>query len=123
MSHITPIEVEIDSLDAIKQMCEANGWTFNENAKTFRSYNKEKCDHSITIDAKHYEIGIRSKGDKYEFATDSWGTGKLRPIREKLPQMYSEAKVTLAAKKNRFRIRATSVDANGWRVLRLRKSA
>ena len=123
MSHITPIEVEVDSLDAIKEMCEIQGWKFNENAKTFRSFNKEKCAHSITIDQKHYEIGIRVNGDGYEFATDDWASGKLKPIRKKLPQLYAEGKVTMAAKRNRFRVRAVTTDNKGWRVLRLRKSA
>lgn len=123
MSHITPVEVEIDSLDTIKEMCQQQGWKFNENAKTFRAYYKEKCDHSITISQKHFEIGIRAEGSKYAFAVDNWGSGKISQITPKLPQMYSEAKVTIAAKKNRFRVRAVSTDENGWRILRLRKSA
>lgn len=96
MSHITKIELKIESLDALKQACENMGLQFNEGKQTFKwfgthmgdyplpeGFSKEdmgKCDHSISIPGNPgaYEVGVcnaRDGSGGYELLWDFWNGG------------------------------------------------
>ena len=68
MSHISKIEIEIQSLADLKEACRELGLEFRENQKTYRCYgatNEETgegtCDHAIKVPKAKYEIGIVKK--------------------------------------------------------------
>ena len=126
MSHVVSIKTELKDLKAVKAACAELGFTFNENAKTWRwygrwvnDYDKEdaayklgikpedygKCDHSISIPGCGYDIGLmlnpETKG--YRIVFDFYGSegGKLRKAvgstGEKLIQYYGIHKTTTLA--------------------------
>ena len=74
MSHISKIEVRIDSLDALKLACQRLGFTFRQGQATYKWYGRwvgdaplpeevsedqlGKCDHAIIVPDCEYEIGV-----------------------------------------------------------------
>ena len=87
MSHISKIEVEIHSLEDLKQACKELGFQFCENQKTHNGTetNKEsenetefgKCDHAIKVPKCKYEIGVVKQGNHFSLLWDSYYTGGL----------------------------------------------
>ncbi len=96
MSHITEVDCEIRSLEALKRAAKKLGLTFYENQKTYRWYGRSvgnyplpqgfttndlgKCDHAIGIDGddQAYQIGIvgrRDGKDGYILHFDFWNRG------------------------------------------------
>ena len=96
MSHVTKIDLNVESLDALKRACDELGLQFNEGKETFKWYGthmgdyalpkgftKEdmgKCDHSISVPGKPgaYEVGVckaRDGSDGYELLWDFWNKG------------------------------------------------
>ena len=50
MSHISKIEIQIQSLNALREACKRLGLEFIENQKEFRWYSgMSPCDHAIRI--------------------------------------------------------------------------
>ena len=93
MSHISKIELVIQSLEDLKEACKALGFQFSEGQKTYKWYGdwqgddplpegiKEedlgKCDHAIKVPKCRYEIGVVKKNNNYILLWDSWHTGGL----------------------------------------------
>lgn len=125
MSHITPIDILITDLDAVRTMCKQMGWEFCENQSTYKWYgewlgiyslpkgfSKEqlgKCDHAIRIPGASYEVGLVKKGEKYIVLFDPYEVGGLDKVlgghkAPKFIQAYGIAKTKLAAQKRGFKV-------------------
>ena len=120
MSHISKIEVEIQSLEDLKAACKQLGFQFCEGQKTHRWYgtNKRsennidsdfgKCDHAITVPQCKYEIGVVKKGNHYNLLWDSYYTGGLEEKIGKdaglLKQAYSVQRIKREARIKGYRV-------------------
>ena len=84
MSHVATVEIEIEDLSVLEEVCNENGWNFRKNQKTYKWYGKwvndyhgdnaaykhginpkdyGKCEHAINVKPGAYEIGV-VKNDK-----------------------------------------------------------
>ncbi len=78
MSHVTKIELRIESLEALKRAAEELGCELVENVSTFRAYydnTDNRCDHVIRIKGKSnaYEVGVQRQEDgSYKLAMDNY---------------------------------------------------
>ena len=118
MSHISKIEVDIHSLEDLKQACKALGFQFCENQKTHKWYgtNSEsetetefgKCDHAIKVPDCKYEIGVVRQNGHYILLWDSWHSGGLRKKIGNdagvLRQQYAVARVSREAHLRGYRV-------------------
>ena len=96
MSHVTKVELKVESIDSLKNACAQLGLQFNENKETFKWYGTHvgdyplpegfkasdmgKCDHSISVPGKPgaYEVGVckaRDGSGNWELLWDFWGKG------------------------------------------------
>lgn len=96
MSHVTKVELKVESLESLKKACSELGLQFNEGSQNFKWYGthigdyplpegfkKEdmgKCDHSISVpgQSQAYEVGVckaRDGSDNWELLWDFWGGG------------------------------------------------
>ena len=119
MSHVSRIELEINSLEDLKQACKRLQLKFMENQKFYKWYGRYvgdaplpegitvddlgKCDHAIKVPGAIYEIGIVHKNNKYILLWDTWHAGKLEEKLGKnaglLKQAYAIERVRKEAKK------------------------
>ena len=130
MSHISKIEVEIHSLEDLKQACKELGFQFCENQKTHKWYgtNKEsenetefgKCDHAIKVPKCKYEIGVVKQGNHFSLLWDSYYTGGLEKRIGKdagiLKQAYSVQRIKREARIKGYRVVQKNV-TNGIRLV------
>ena len=130
MSHISKIEVEIQSLEDLKAACQELGFRFMENQKTHKWYgtNKEsengtefgKCDHAIKVPKCKYEIGVVKNGNHYNLLWDSYYTGGLVERIGKdaglLKQAYSVQRIKREARIKGYRVVQKKV-TNGIRLV------
>ena len=97
MSHVSTIQCEIKSLDALKAACENLGFTFKENQKHYKwfgswvgdypmpeGFSAEElghCEHAIAVPGANYEIGVvKAKTHPgYQLMYDFWVSGGLEP--------------------------------------------
>ncbi|WP_028314654.1 DUF1257 domain-containing protein [Desulfatibacillum aliphaticivorans] len=124
MSHISKIEVRIDSLDALKLACHRLGFQFNQNQTTYKWFGRwvgdeplpegvseeelGKCHHAIIVPECEYEIGVVKRESHYILLWDSWYRGGLKKKIGKnagiLKQAYSIEKIRAEARKRSYRI-------------------
>jgi hypothetical protein len=130
LSHISKIEVEIHSLEDLKQACKALGFQFCENQKTHKWYgtNSEsetetefgKCDHAIKVPKCKYEIGVVKQGNHFSLLWDSYYTGGLEKRIGKdagiLKQAYSVQRIKREARIKGYRVVQKRV-TNGIRLV------
>jgi hypothetical protein len=136
MSHISKIELEIQSLENLREACNQLGFQFMENQKTYKWYGRwvgdsplpegikiedlGKCDHAIRVPDCEYEIGIIRHDKNYTLLWDYWYRGgledKIGPNAGKLKQAYTIARVKKEASRKRYRIREKRMD-NGIRLV------
>ena len=130
MSHISKIEVEIHSLEDLKQACKQLGFRFCENQKTHKWYgtNSEsetetefgKCDHAIKVPKCKYEIGVVKQGNHFSLLWDSYYTGGLEKRIGKdagiLKQAYSVQRIKREARIKGYRVVQKNV-TNGIRLV------
>ena len=130
MSHISKIEVEIHSLEDLKQACKELGFQFCENQKTHKWYgtNKESenktefgnCDHAIRVPKCKYEIGVVKQGNHFSLLWDSYYTGGLEKRIGKdagiLKQAYSVQRIKREARIKGYRVVQKRV-TNGIRLV------
>lgn len=125
MSHISKIELRINSLEDLKGACKTLDFQFVENQKSFEWYGRwvgntplpdgikaedfGKCDHAIKIPGCKYEIGIVRNNDHYILLWDEWHKGglsnKLGSNAGVLKQAYAVTKIKREAKLKRYRVR------------------
>ena len=125
MSHVTPIEIEIKDLEAVKAMCTRMGWRFMKSQHSYKWYGRfmrdyplpegfteadlGKCDHAIRIPGASYEIGLVKRGNQYIPLFDFWSSGGLEKALggSKAPlfkQMYGVEAAKRIAKKKGFKV-------------------
>lgn len=122
MSHITPIDLEIKNLDALKLTCKRLGVEWMEDQETYKWYGRfvgdyplpqgvkiedlGKCDHAIRVPGASYEIGVLDRDGKITLMWDFWGAGGLEkvlgPGGAKLKQMYAIEEAKLEAERRGY---------------------
>ncbi len=139
MSHISKIELEIQSLEDLKLACKRLGFIFQENQKTYQWYGRfvgdspipeginiedlGKCDHAIKVPECTYEIGVVKRGSKYILLWDSWHTGglekKIGPDAGLLKQAYTIERIRHEAKRKKYQVKEIQNDQSMRLVLRV----
>lgn len=124
MSHISKIELEIKSLDALIEACTKLGFQFVKDQKTYVWYgrwvgdsplpqgvSKEdlgKCEHAIKVPGCSYEIGVvRNQNGSYQLLWDSWESKLRLAIGQNasvLKQAYTTEVVRQQAKLKGYRV-------------------
>ena len=138
MSHVTTIEIEEQSydIDALKLMCDDEGWEWRDGQRTYAWFGKHvgdypipegftvndmgKCDHAIHIPGCNYEIGVVMRPDgQVKLIWDFWSSGGLVKAlgtkAEKLKQAYRAARLKTIAKKHGRRCWEKPIDKIGWK--------
>ena len=130
MSHISKIELVIQSLADLKEACKQLGFQFMENQKTFKWYGRwvgdtpipegvkiediGKCEHAIKVPGCEYEVGIIRRSDHYILLWDYYSAGglepKIGPNAGILKQAYTVARVKKKARIKGYRIREKKMD-------------
>ena len=139
MSHVSKIELEIQSLEDLKLACKRLGFIFQENQQTYKWYGRSvgdyplpegitvdalgHCDHSIKAPECAYEIGVVKRGSKYILLWDSWHAGGLEKKIGKdaglLKQGYTIERIKREAKRKKYQVREIKQDQSMRLVLRL----
>jgi hypothetical protein len=124
MSHISKIELKIQSLEDLKQACHRLGFEFIENQQTYQWYGHwvgdqplpegitqdqlGKCDHAIRVPNCEYEIGVVKTGDHFILLWDSWKKGGLTAQIGQdagiLKQAYTAERVRSEARRKNYRV-------------------
>ena len=136
MSHISKIELEIKSLDALIRACERLGFEFVKDQKTYHWYGRwvgdsplpegiatEQlgiCDHAIRVPGCTYEIGVVKRNSSYTLLWDSWETAlrlKIGLDAGVLRQAYTVEAVKQDAKLNGYRVTEKKTDKTTRLVL------
>ena len=136
MSHISKIELVIQSLENLKEACKNLGFEFMENQKSYKWYGRwvgdtpipegidikdiGKCDHAIRVPGCEYEIGIIRRGDHYILLWDYYQAGgliqKIGMNAGILKQAYTVVRVRKKARLKGYRIRERKM-AQGIRLV------
>lgn len=137
MSHVSKIELQIDSLDCLQRACALLGFTFVKNQKTYKWYgrlvnsektplpeglteeNLGKCHHVIRIPDAEYEVGVLKYQGKYILLCDFWDTRLKQRIGEnggRLKQAYAIERTKMEARRKNYRITEQKID-NGMRLV------
>jgi hypothetical protein len=139
LSHVSKIELEIQSLEDLKLACKRLGFIFQENQQTYQWYGRfigdsplpegidinalGKCDHAIKVPECAYEIGVVKRGPKYILLWDSWHTGGLEKIiginAGILKQSYTIERIRREAKRKNFQVKEIKQDQSMRLVLRV----
>jgi hypothetical protein len=126
MSHVTEIQVdEVESYDvqALKQMCEDEGWQWKEGQRTYVTYaGHNSCEHAILIPGANYGIGVvKNEEGNNRLCWDNYGPGglsaRLGNKGEKIKQAYTLAKVKVTAKRYGKRFWNKPTEKAGWKRL------
>jgi len=124
LSHVSKIEIEIQSLEVLKDACNRLGLRFKENQKTYRWFGKYmgdyplpegmtpddlgKCDHAIEVPGCDYDIGVLKRDGQYRLFWDFWTSGgleaKLGKDAGKLKQAYAVSRIKQEARIKRYRV-------------------
>jgi hypothetical protein len=130
MSHISKIELVIQSLENLKEACHKLGFEFMENQKSYRWFGRwvgdtpipegidikdiGKCDHAIRVPDCEYEIGIVRRGDHYILLWDYYQAGglvqKIGINAGIIKQAYTVARVQKKARLKGYRVRERKMD-------------
>jgi len=139
LSHVAKIELEINSLEDLKEACRQLGFTFCQNQKTYAWYGRSvgdyplpegfsvedlgNCDHAIKVPGCQYEIGIVRRGLNYILLWDSWYQGGLEKKIGKnagiLKQAYSVTRIKHEARIKNYRVIEQKKDQGIRLVLRV----
>ena len=139
MSHVSKIELEIQSLEDLKLACKRLEFIFQENQQTYQWYGRSvgdyplpegftvddlgKCHHAIKVPGCEYEIGIVKRGAKYVLLWDSWQAGgleqKIGSDAGILKQAYTIERIKREAKLKKYQVREIKADQSMQLVLRL----
>jgi len=139
LSHVSKIELEIQSLEDLKLACKRLGFTFIDNQQTYQWYGRwvgdsplpeginiddlGKCDHAIKVPECAYEIGVVKRGSKYILLWDSWHKGGLEQKIGKeagiLKQSYTIERIRREAKRKKYQVKEIKQDQSVRLVLRI----
>jgi hypothetical protein len=137
MSHVSRIELQIDSLDCLQRACAFLGLTFVKNQKTYKWYGRlvspdstalpegiteedlGTCNHAIQVPEAEYEIGVVKRNGMYLLLCDFWDSRLKQRIGEnggRLKQAYAMERTKLEARRKRYTVREQKID-NGIRLV------
>lgn len=137
MSHISKIEVEIDSLECLQRACAFLGFKFVRNQSTYKWYGRVvnpqdhplpegmgmdqlgKCDHAIKVPEADYEIGVVKHNGKYVLLLDYWDSKLRLRVGEKggrVKQAYAIERIKMEAQKRKYHVSAVMIE-NGIRLM------
>ena len=139
MSHVSKIELEIQSVEDLKLACKRLGFTFIENQNTYQWYGRwvgdsqlpeginvedlGKCNHAIKVLECAYEIGVVKRGSKYILLWDSWHKGGLEQKIGKeagiLRQAYTIERIIRDARLKKYQVKEIKQDQSVRLVLRI----
>ncbi len=135
MSHISKIELVIQSLTDLKKACRDMGFEFVENQKSYKWYGAwiggaelpdgvtKECEHAIRVPDAAYEIGVVRRGSNYVLLWDNWQSGgleaKVGPGAGKLKQAYAVARTRRKARQAGYRVRELVADKRVRLVLQV----
>jgi len=124
MSHITKVNVEVNSLDALSAAVQRLGGTLNEGQTNFRAYgSRNACDHAINFGDQTWEIGVTEGEDgQYELKWDSWGGGHgLTDIVgrncENLKKFYTAERSKIEARKQGYSVQEYQTEDDGIKLV------
>jgi len=121
MSHVATVEIEVEDIDVLEEVCKENGWSLNRNQKTFKWYGKwvndfhgdtaaykhgidpknyGKCEHAINVKKGAYEIGVvkNAKG-KHVLIWDTWDQNVEKSCGKNCHSLYESYSMKVATKK------------------------
>jgi hypothetical protein len=78
MSHLSTIDVKLDSLDALKKALEEMGYGYVEGTRTMRTMYGQSTTVELQVkrDNKELPVGFRTTNNSdYELVADWWGLG------------------------------------------------
>jgi len=131
MSHVSKIEVEIDSLDCLQRACAFLGFKFVRSQTTYKWYGRVvnpqdhplpegmgmdqlgKCDHAIKVPEAEYEIGVVKHNGKYVLLLDYWDSKLRLRVGDnggRVKQAYAMERVKMEAKKKNYRVTETKTE-------------
>ena len=129
MSHVSKIELEIKSLDALIQACQRLGFEFVRDQKKYQWYGRWVgdyplpegittdqlgiCDHAIKIPGCTYEIGVVKRNSSYTLLWDSWESALRLKIGQDagvIKQAYTVEAVRQDAKLKGYRVTEKKTD-------------
>lgn len=121
MSHLTKIEVKVDSMAAIEAALKEMGFGINKNADGTKHRLKAyawtmDCDISATKNNKQLYIGFAQDGDQVKAQYDLYGSGvNASDFNQKLQQLHSKHKTIDIVKKNKWKVDEDNIetDENG----------
>jgi len=122
MSHVSIMNLEINSLDALKMTVERLGIVFRKNQKTYKWYGRfmgdyplpegftvadlGKCNHALYVPGAKYEIGVVERNGKISLLWDFWQDGGLEriigPGGAKIRQLYPIEEAKLEAERRGY---------------------
>ncbi len=131
MSHISKVEVKIDSLDLLKEACQRLGFEFRPNQRHYKWYGRwtgdtplpdgireedlGKCDHAVHVPGCAYEIGVVKQGNYYILLWDDRHRGGLKKKTGEgagiLKQAYAVCRVRAQARLQSYRVREIKTPA------------
>lgn len=109
------VEIEVKSLNALKEACAALGLSFQDGQKTYKWYGQSmgdyplpkgmtkadlgKCAHAIKVPGASYEIGVVQDKQTGNFGLvyDFWGTTQGEPIMKRLGKGLEKLRAEYAA--------------------------
>jgi hypothetical protein len=146
MSHVATVEIEVEDLGALEEVCNENGWSFRKNQKTYKWYGKwvndyhgdnaaykhginpkdyGKCEHAINVKQGAYEIGVvKNDKGKHVLIWDFWDKQVEQICGKgchKLYESYSKKVATKKLKKLGFTLQSTKKNKNGEQELTFAK--
>jgi len=146
MSHVATVEIEIEDLSVLEEVCNENGWNFRKNQKTYKWYGKwvndyhgdnaaykhginpkdyGKCEHAINVKPGAYEIGVvKNDKSKHVLIWDFWDKQVEQACGKgchKLYESYSKKVATKKLKKLGFTLQSTKKNKNGEQELTFAK--
>lgn len=115
MSHLSKVELEINSLDALKGACKELGLDFKADQKAFKWYGGEKeCHCAIRVPGAAYEIGVVREESRFGLLWDPYSAGGLE---ERLGKGAGRLKQAYAVERIRREARL-----KGYKILEMRDS-
>lgn len=122
MSHVSIMNLVINSLIALKLTVDRLGWVFMENQKTYKWYGRfmgdyplpegftaadlGKCDHVIHVPGAKYEIGVVERNGQIYLLWDFWQDGGLEriigPGGARIRQLYPIEEAKLEAERRGY---------------------
>lgn len=123
MSHWTTVELQIKSIDALKQACRELGLEFTDELTAVGYAGiKTEVDHNIRVRGTHYTVGVKKEGNTYSLTADFFDRTIRKAIGEdgnQLKQTYATCLAEREARKKGYSVSRQKLE-NGKMKLTVR---